>query len=81
MRGAELGQATMFSYVDLEQRIPADHPLRAMKALVAPVLRELSPRFDALYAGEGRPSIPPEQPARAARLQLALPLVRRARDG
>jgi transposase len=70
MRGTETGQATMFSYVDLEQRIPADHPLRAMKALVEPVLRELSPRFEALYESDGRPSIPPEQLLRALLLQV-----------
>ncbi|MGH7525353.1 MAG: IS5 family transposase [Gemmatimonadales bacterium] len=70
MRGAEPGQRVMFSYVDLEQRVPPDHPLRAIQALVAPVLRELSPRFAALYAESGRPSIPPEQLWRALLLQV-----------
>jgi len=70
MRGAERGQAVLFSYVALEERIPADHPLRALKALVEPVLAELSPRFDAIYEGEGRPSIPPEQLLRALLLQV-----------
>ena len=70
MRGAEPGQRVMFSYVDLEQRIPDDHPLRAIQTLVAPVLRELSPRFAALYAESGRPSIPPEQLLRALLLQV-----------
>ena len=70
MRGAEPGQRVMFSYVDLEQRIPRDHLLRAIQALVEPVLRELSPRFAALYAESGRPSIPPEQLVRALRLQV-----------
>ncbi len=64
-RRPESGQATTFSYVDLEQAIPADHPLRAMRALVEPVLRELSPSFDAFYERDGRPSIPPEQLLRA----------------
>jgi transposase len=45
----------------IEERIPADHPLRAMRRLVDPVLVELSPRFQRLYAPTGRPSIPPEQ--------------------
>jgi transposase len=70
MRGAEPGQRAMFSYVDLEQRVPDDHPLRAIQALVEPVLQELSPRFAALYAESGRPSIPPEQLLRALLLQV-----------
>lgn len=71
MRGAESGQVALFSYVDLERRIPRDHPLRAMKALVEPVLAELSPRFAAIYADDvGRPSIPPEQLLRALLLQV-----------
>lgn len=70
MRGAELIQEQLFSFVALEQRVPTDHPLRALKALVEPVLRELSPRFEALYADGGRPSIPPEQLLRALLLQV-----------
>ncbi|MGH2483361.1 MAG: IS5 family transposase [Candidatus Limnocylindria bacterium] len=70
MRGAEPGQRVMFSYVDLEQRVPDDHPLRAIQTLVEPVLRDLSPRFAALYAESGRPSIPPEQLLRALLLQV-----------
>lgn len=70
MRGAEPGQRVMFSYVDLEQRIPDDHPLRAIQSLVEPVLRDLSLRFAALYADSGRPSIPPEQLLRALLLQV-----------
>lgn len=70
MRGAEPQQSALFSYVSLEDRIPADHPLRVMRALVDPVLSELSPRFDAIYAAGGRPSIPPEQLLRALLLQV-----------
>ena len=70
MRGAEPTQSALFSFVSLEQRVPADHPLRAMKALVEPVLRELSPALEALYADSGRPSIPPEQLLRALLLQV-----------
>ena len=70
MRGPEPGQRAMFSYVDLEQRVPTDHPLRAIQGLVEPVLRDLSPRFAALYAESGRPSIPPEQLLRALLLQV-----------
>jgi len=70
MRGAESTQEQLFSLVGLEQRIPSDHPIRAFKALVEPILRELSPAFDALYADSGRPSIPPEQLLRALLLQV-----------
>ncbi|MBI4500493.1 MAG: IS5 family transposase [Gemmatimonadetes bacterium] len=70
MRGAESGQAVLFSYVALEERIPQDHPLRALKALLEPVLAELSPRFETIYEADGRPSIPPEQLIRALLLQV-----------
>lgn len=51
----------MFSYVSAEQRVPADHPLRAIRAWVNDVLREMSREFDRLYARVGRPSIPSER--------------------
>lgn len=70
MRGAESGQNALFSYVSIEARIPKDHPLRTMRRLVDPILAELSPRFDALYAEAGRRSIPPEQLLRALLLQI-----------
>lgn len=70
MRGAEDGQAVLFSYVALEDWIPQDHPLRTIKALVDPIFAELSPRFETMYAAEGRPSIPPEQLLRALLLQV-----------
>jgi transposase len=60
----------MFSYVSLEGRIPADHPLRAMRAMVDEALRRLSRRFSSLYAATGRPSIPPERLLRALLLQV-----------
>jgi transposase len=60
----------MWSYVADEDRIPKDHPLRAMRALIDPILRELSPRFGRLYAKNGRASIPPEYLLRALVLQL-----------
>jgi hypothetical protein len=50
--------ALQFSYVSLEQRVPADHPLRAVRKLVDAVLGTLSPEFDALYAASGRPIAP-----------------------
>jgi transposase len=60
----------MFSYVSLEARIPADHPLRPMRELVDAALKRLSKRFSALYADSGRPSIPPERLLRALLLQV-----------
>jgi hypothetical protein len=50
MRGDERVQDGMFSYVSLEQRVPQDHPLRAVRKLTDAVLQTLSPEFDALYA-------------------------------
>jgi transposase len=70
MRGDERFQDGMFSYVSLEQRVPSDHPLRAVRKLTDVVLRRLSPEFDALYANSGRPSIAPEYILRALLLQV-----------
>jgi len=60
----------MFSYVSAEQRVPSDHPLRAIRALGDDVLREMSREFDRLYSDIGRPSIPPERLLRAQLLQI-----------
>ena len=70
MRGTDGQQAGMFSYVSPERRIPADHPLRPIREMIDDVLRQLSPRFDALYAKTGRPSIAPEKLLRALLLQV-----------
>jgi transposase len=70
MRGEERQQSAIFSYVSPEQRIPASHPLRRMRALVDQALGAMGPQFDALYAAGGRPSIPPEQLLRALLLQV-----------
>ena len=70
MRGPDERQAILFSYRSIEDRIPADHPLRVMRRLVDPLLVELSPRFETLYSAIGRPSIPPEQLLRALLLQV-----------
>jgi transposase len=70
MRGDDREPAALFSYISTEARVPADHPLRAIRLLVDGVLREMSPEFDALYAVGGRPSIPPERLLRAQLLQL-----------
>jgi transposase len=60
----------MFSYVSLESRVPAGHPLRGIKALLDEALEALSRDFDRVYAREGRPSIPPERLVRASALQI-----------
>ena len=60
----------MFSYIRPEDRIPATHPLRAIRQLVREVLKELSHGFGRLYSQEGRPSIPPEQLLSALLLQV-----------
>ena len=70
MRGADRQQSHIFSYVSPEERVRKDHPLRTIRALVDEVLQQLSPRFDAMYARVGRPSIPPEQLLRAQLLQM-----------
>jgi transposase len=71
MRGDDQDeQAAMWSYVPLEQRVPADHPLRVLRPLVDAVLGELSPRFAELYSRVGRPSIAPEKLLRALLLQV-----------
>jgi transposase len=60
----------MFSYISAERRVPKDHPLRAVRAMVDAALRQLGPRFDAIYAVHGRPSIAPEKLVRALLLQV-----------
>ncbi len=69
MRGTDTQQTVLFSFLSVEDRIPAEHPLRAIQALVNPILAALSPRFETMYATTGRPSIPPEQLLRALLLQ------------
>jgi len=69
-RGDDRQQQGMFSYLSPEERVPPDHPLRTIRAMVDEVLHDLSPTFDALYATVGRPSIPPEQLLRALLLQI-----------
>jgi transposase len=60
----------MFSYVSLEQRVPADHPLRGVRKVTDAVLRSLNGELDELYAESGRPSIAPEYILRALLLQV-----------
>ncbi len=70
MRGADQQQNHIFSYLSPEKRVRKDHPLRTIRAAVDEVLKQLSRRFDAMYARVGRPSIPPEQLLRAQLLQM-----------
>ena len=70
MRGPQEKQDEFFSYVSMEDRIPQDHPLRRVKILLEPLLRDLSREFDGLYATIGRRSIPPEYLLKASLLQM-----------
>jgi len=78
MRGKPKAQPEFLSTINLNQRVPADHPLRAIKKTVDQLLVKLSPLFDELYAEEGRPSIPPEQLFKS-RILIALYSVRSER--
>jgi transposase len=78
MRGTTPAQPDFLTVVNLNAVVPADHPLRAIKRRVDAVLKQLSPLFDALYAQEGRASIPPEQLLKA-RVLMALYTVRSER--
>jgi transposase len=69
MRGEDRRSGALFSYVDLEARVPAGHPLRAIRSIVNDALAALSGGLEGLYARTGRPSIPPEQLLRALLLQ------------
>ena len=69
MRGRDDRSEGLFSYVRLEERIPADHPLRPIKALTDEALGALNKRFEGLYSPMGRPSVPPEMLLRATLLQ------------
>jgi transposase len=70
MRGDDEQQGEVFSYINPEDRIPQDHPLRGIRAIVDRSLKELWAHFEALYARRGRPSIAPERLLRALLLQV-----------
>jgi hypothetical protein len=69
MRGDDRQTGWMFSYVSPEERVPADHPLRAIRRITDAIFERLSPQFERLYSRIGRPSIPPEKLLRALLLQ------------
>ena len=70
MRGTDEAAGSLFSYVDLEERIPARHPLRKIRQVVNDALASLDADFDRLYSTEGRPSIAPERLIRASLIQI-----------
>lgn len=70
MRGTDIQQSGMFSYVSLESRVPTTHPLRAVRVLLDEALTSLNRDFNAVYAAGGRTSIPPERLVRALTLQI-----------
>lgn len=70
MRGTDETSGSLFSYVDLEERIPARHPLRKIRQVVNDALASLDAEFEALYIDFGRPSIAPERLIRASLLQI-----------
>ena len=70
MRGTDEKSGSLFSYVDLEERIPARHPLRKIRQVVNDALASLDEDFDHLYVDFGRPSIAPERLIRASLIQI-----------
>ena len=70
MSGTDEVTGSLFSYVDLEERIPARHPLRKVRRIVNDALASLDAEFNRLHAAEGRPSIAPERLLRASLIQI-----------
>ena len=77
MRGSDTRTGELFSYVDLEDRVPAKHPLRVIRRIVNDVLIALDAEFERIYATTGGPSIAPERLLRAPLLQAFSPSGRR----
>ena len=78
MRGRQDPQVTLLAFIDLETRVPSNHPLRVVKRLADQALKALSPDLDRMYANVGRPSIPPERLLKSS-LLIALYSVRSER--
>jgi len=70
MRGIDIQQSAMFSYLSPEERVPKNHPLRAIREFADRILRDLSPRFETMYSEMGRPSVAPEKLLRALLVQV-----------
>ena len=79
MRGGAGRQASIMLAVTPDAFVPADHPIRRIKPIVAAALQRLSPLFDTMYSTRGRPSIPSEHPLKAS-LLIALYSVRSERQ-
>jgi transposase len=70
MRGLDHQQSAIFSYLSPEERVPADHPLRAIRQMTDQILAQLGALFAVMYSQIGRPSIPPEKLLRDLLLQV-----------
>lgn len=70
MRGTDEASGSLFSFVDLEERVPARHPLRKIRQVVNDALASLDAEFQALCTDFGRPSIAPERLIRASLIQI-----------
>ena len=68
MRGRRDPRATMLAFVDMEERVPTDHPIRTVKIIADEALERLSPEFDQMYSKVGRASVPPERLLKASLL-------------
>jgi transposase len=79
MRGYSGAQPMIIAYIDLEKRVPQEHPLRKVKPLADQELKRLSPLFNEMYSHTGRPSIPPERILKSL-LLIALYSVRSERQ-
>ena len=69
MRGEDIFQESLFTTVQLESFVPANHPLRAIKALLDEAMKNMNGLFSSIYSDYGRESIPPERLIRAQLLQ------------
>lgn len=70
MRGSDVQQLGMFSYVSVEDRVPKDHPIHKLRVLVDAILKDMDSLLGSRYARTGRESIPPERLLRASLLQV-----------
>jgi transposase len=70
MRGLDIKQSEIFSYLSPEERVPSNHPLRNIRQITDRILKGMSRRFGRMYSQIGRPSIPPEQLLRALLLEV-----------
>ena len=81
MRGSDAASGALFSYVDMEARVPATHPLRTIRTIVNEVLAPLDTEFEALYEGIGPQSVAPERLLRLTVAGILLCVFRALADG